>query len=285
MIESRSSAHRILERKGPGGEILTGPFCCACKKWVEALDVWSRHVVERVESESFGHFCPELANTLKGSQASETLKALREVVGIEERGDMRAKAAVRLVVEPPDRRVLDGSIHSFDLAIRPGVVELGEAMVDAELGAGQIKGVGTEGLPVREQKLDLPNPPTALRWRELKPVVREHGVNAVGHAFNEPSQEVRRDPTRGLFVELREGEFADPVDRDEQIQLAFFGPHLRQVDVDVPERIRPELPSWRWALDARQTADPMALEKTVQGGSREMRDRRRKGVEAIIEWQ
>src|SRR4029453_12115042 len=138
MIESRSSAHRILERKGPGGEILTGPFCCACKKWVEALDVWSRHVVERVESESFGHFCPELANTLKGSQASETLKALREVVGIEERG---------------------------------------------KLGQGQIKGVGREGLPVREQMLDLPNPPTALWWRELKPVVREHGVNAVGHAF------------------------------------------------------------------------------------------------------
>jgi hypothetical protein len=39
--------------------------------------------MERAESESFGLLCPELANTLKGSQASETLEALREVVGVE----------------------------------------------------------------------------------------------------------------------------------------------------------------------------------------------------------
>jgi hypothetical protein len=75
------------------------------------------------------------------------------------------------------------------------------------------------------------------------------------------------------------------VDRDEQIQLALFRPHLRQVDVDVPERIRPELATWRWALQARQAADSVALEKPMQRGSREMRDRRLKGVEAIIERQ
>ena len=52
----------------------------------ELLDVQSRHVVERVESESFGLLCPELTNPLEGCQASETLEALREVVRIEESG-------------------------------------------------------------------------------------------------------------------------------------------------------------------------------------------------------
>ena len=40
-----------------------------------------------------------------------------------------------------------------------------------------------------------------------------------------------------------------------------------------------------WALDARQTADPVALEEPVQRGSREVRDRRLEGVETIIERQ
>jgi hypothetical protein len=85
----------------------------------DVLDVESSRVMERAESESFRLLCPQLANTLKGSQASETLEALREVVGVEERGEMRAKAVVRFVVEPPDCGVLDGSVHPFDLTVRP----------------------------------------------------------------------------------------------------------------------------------------------------------------------
>jgi hypothetical protein len=242
-------------------------------------------VVERVESESFGLFCPELTNTLKGSQASETLEAFCEVVGVEERDEMRAKAVMRLVVKASDRGVLDRAVHPFDLTVGPRMIEFGEAMLDAELGAGQIKSVGTEGMSVREQLFDVPDTPSAL-WRgELKAVVREDRVNAVRHTLNEPSQEVRRDTPRGPLVELREGELAHPVDRDEQIELALLGPHLRQIDVDVPERIGPELAPLGWALDARQPADPVALEEAMKCGSREMRDRCLKGVEAIVKRQ
>ena len=110
-------------------------------------------------------------------------------------------------------------------------------------------------------------------------------MDAVGHAFNEPAKKVRRNPARGLIVELREGELADSVDRDEQIQLALVGPHLSQVDVDVPERIRLELPTRRRAFYARQTADPVSLEESMQRGSRQVRDGCLQGVEAIIERQ
>jgi hypothetical protein len=41
--------------------------------------------------QSFGLFCLELANMLEGSHPRETLEALREVAGIEERGEVRAR--------------------------------------------------------------------------------------------------------------------------------------------------------------------------------------------------
>jgi hypothetical protein len=156
-------------------------------------------------------------------------------------------------------------------------------MVDVQLCAGQIKGVSSEWPTVRQQLLNLWDLPATLRRRELKSVIREHCVNAVRHTFHQPPQEIGRNPARGVCVELREGELADTVDSHEQIQLAFFGRYLRQVDVDVPERIRPELPACRWVLDTRETADPVTLKKPMQRRACEMWDRRLKGVEAIIE--
>jgi hypothetical protein len=43
---------------------------------------------------------------------------------------------------------------------------------------------------------------------------------------------------------------------DEQILLVLFSPDLHNVDVDVPARIGPGLPTLGWALDTWQRADP-----------------------------
>src|SRR5215470_7540349 len=110
--------------------------------------------MERVESESSGLFCPELTDSFEGRQASKALEPLGEVVGIEERRQMRAQAVVRVVVEPPNRCLLDGPVHSFDLAVGPRVIEFCQAMVDAELRAGQVEGMGAKGPSVTQQ---LPN--------------------------------------------------------------------------------------------------------------------------------
>ena len=59
---------------------------------------------------------------------------------------MRAKARVGRVEEPADGCVLDGAIHPFDLAVGPRMVEFREAMVDAVLGAREVKGVRTKAL-------------------------------------------------------------------------------------------------------------------------------------------
>jgi len=44
---------------------------------------------------------------------------------------------VAVVVEAFDGRVLDGAVHPFDLTIGPGMVDAGEAVLDAKLDAAQ----------------------------------------------------------------------------------------------------------------------------------------------------
>ena len=51
------------------------------------------------------------------------------------------------------------------------MVEFREAMVDAVLGAGEVKRVGTEGLMTGDQLLKLCDSPAAMGCGELKAVV------------------------------------------------------------------------------------------------------------------
>lgn len=84
---------------------------------------------------------------------------------------MRTETVVRLVVEPPDRGVFDGAVHPFDLAVGRWVVEFREAMLDRVLGTGQVEGMGTKRLMMRQQFLNLPDTPATARRRELEAVV------------------------------------------------------------------------------------------------------------------
>jgi hypothetical protein len=128
----------------------------------------ARYVVEGVESVRFGLLCPALTNPLKRVEPAETLEALREVVRIEEGRPVRAEALVGLVVEPPNGRVLDRAIHAFDLAIGPQMVTFRQAMLDVQLGAGQVKGMGAKALMAGEHPLNLADTGrrlTAWRWK------------------------------------------------------------------------------------------------------------------------
>ena len=99
-----------------------------------------------------------------------------------------------------DGCVLEGAVHPFDLAVGPRMIEFCEAMVDAVLGAGQVKRVGTKALMTGEQLLKLCDRPTTM-WRgELKAVVGEHGVDRVWDVRDQPAQEVRRCASCRPFV-------------------------------------------------------------------------------------
>jgi len=148
-----------------------------------------------------------------------------------------------------DRRVLDGPVHSLDLAVGPGMARLGQAMLNAALLAGP-----REGVQAVEPRL-VAHGPVRLSFGfgflvgrrvvdELGAVVGEHGVNRVRDRSDEGSEEVGRHPSRGPLVKLDEGELARAVDGHEEVKLAFLRSHLGDVDVEVADRIGLEARPW-----------------------------------------
>ena len=76
-----------------------------------------------------------VANELVRSEAFEGFEPSPEVVGADEISEMSTQLIMAVVTGAFDGRLLDRAVHAFDLAIRPGVFELGETMVDLILAA------------------------------------------------------------------------------------------------------------------------------------------------------
>ena len=137
-----------------------------------------------------------------------------------------------VVVEPPHGGVLDGTVHALDLAIGPRMLWLGQPVVDIGEGAGVFERVCSERLLARDHLADLGwGPGIALGIGEVDAVIGQHRMDLVGHGLNQGAQEVGRGARRCLGVQLSEGELAGAVDSDEEVELAFGGLHLGDVDV------------------------------------------------------
>ena len=102
---------------------ITGGGRAAQKR--RALDVWSRQLLERVKSESFGLDCPSLADELKGCEAPEGFEPSGEVLGVDEVAQVGSQLIVGFIEVAFDGGVLDGAVHPLELAIRPGVLGFG----------------------------------------------------------------------------------------------------------------------------------------------------------------
>ena len=63
------------------------------------------------------------------SQGFDGLEPSREVVSVDEAGEVLAEVLVAFAVEALDGCFLKGSVHAFDLAVGPGMFRLGEAVV------------------------------------------------------------------------------------------------------------------------------------------------------------
>ena len=83
-----------------------------------------------------------------------------------------------LVVEAADGGFLDGAVHAFDLAVRPGMLGLGEAMINAFKCAGVFECMRPKMLFPLDHLADLGGAPgVALGVREVDAVVGEHRVD------------------------------------------------------------------------------------------------------------
>ena len=103
--------------------------------------------------------------------------------------------------------ILDRTVHSLDLAIRPWMVGFGQSMfnpvrladhVEAHLSG--IDGIAVSGLLC-----------------ELDAVIRQNGVDFVGHNFQHVLQKLPSSASIRRFCELGDGELAGAVNGNEQI--------------------------------------------------------------------
>jgi hypothetical protein len=206
--------------------------------WIEGKSVWGLR--------------PEFADVFVGRKAFEGLEPSGEVVGLKKVVQVRFELVMGVVEVSLDGGILDGSVHAFDLPVGPGMVGLGQPMLDPMKEAEPVEGMATEArgwsLPVLRQ------------IGELDAVVGEHGVDAIRDCFDEGLEERGSGSHIGTLHQFHDGELRGAVDGDEQVELAFSGPHLGQVDMEEADRTGVELlPARPIALDLRQAADAMTL--------------------------
>ena len=110
-------------------------------------------------------------------------------------------------VEPFHSRALDRAVHPLDLPVRPGVVGLGQAVLDpvgltdhVEAHWSGIDCVAVPGLP-----------------GELNAVVGENGVDLAGRGFEQVLKELQSSLSISRFNELGDREPGCPVDADEEV--------------------------------------------------------------------
>jgi hypothetical protein len=186
-------------------------------------------LLERIEDESFWLRSPAFADVFEGCEARQSLEPSSEVVGCDEVGEMLSKLLVACVIEALDRSFLDGSVHSLNLAVGPRMLRFGQPMIDIVPGAGQFESVSTEERAFRDGFFDLADSQaTAAGYCEVNAVVGKNRMNLVRHGRDEVAEEVGGDPRGCFFMQLGKGEFRRSVDGDEEIELAFLGPLLRQ---------------------------------------------------------
>ena len=155
-----------------------------------------------------------------------------------------------VVMKPFDRRVLDGAVHPFDLAVGPWMVGLGQPVLDAVGLADHVEAhwPGVDAVSV----LGL--------LRELDSVVGQDGVDLIGHSLEHVLQELPSRLSVSRVNELGDSELGRPVDANEQVELALGGLHLGNVDVEEPDGIPLELLALRLVtFDIRQARDAMTL--------------------------
>ena len=194
---------------------------------------------------------------LIGGEAPEGLQTPGEIVGVDEGLQMSAELLVTPVMIPFDGRLFDRPVHPFDLTVRPRMVRLGEAMLDAVLPADLVEPMNSVA---RRPAVTI-----AGKVGELDAVIRKDGVQPVWDGFDQSFQKRHGGRPVGLVVQLGKSELRRAIDRYEQVELSLFGAHLGDVDMKEADRIGLELLLRPLvALDVRKARDVMALEQSMQ---------------------
>src|SRR4028118_122170 len=132
-----------------------------------------------------------------------------------------------LVVVTLGGRVLDGSVHPLDLAVRPRMIWLREPMLDAVSFADHVEAARArkDGIPV----------PGLLG--ELDAIVGQKRVDAVRHDGEQFFEELAGRRPGGLLVEASDRELRRAVYGYEEVELTLFSSDLGDVHVEEADRV------------------------------------------------
>ena len=100
---------------------------------------------------------PAFHDMFEGREAAQSLQAARVIVGVSEGLQIRSQLVVVCLGVAFDGGVFDRAVHAFDLAVRPWMVRLGQAVLDAVLGPDTVEqiayGLGGRSIASRVTKL------------------------------------------------------------------------------------------------------------------------------------
>ena len=106
-------------------------------------------------------------------------------------------------------------------------------MIDIVPGAGEFESLSTEERASCDGLFDLANSQATATWyREVDTVIGENRIDLVGHGRDEVAKEPGGNLGGRFRMQLGKGEFRRSVDGDEEIELAFFGSHFGNVDME-----------------------------------------------------
>ena len=126
------------------------------------------------------------------------------------------------------------------------MLRLRQPVVNIIGGAGIFEGMRSEGLPLGDHLPDFHRRPgVAMGIGEVGSVVGKDRVDLVRDGLNQPTQEVCGVAPGDRLAEFDKGELRGPVDGDKEIELALGGSNLRDVDMEIADRIGLELPLGR----------------------------------------
>ena len=158
-------------------------------------------------------------------------------------------------MEAFDGGFLDGAVHPLELTVRPGMVRLGQPVLDVVRLADHIEAHLTRPCGVAVARLP----------GELDVIVGQNRVDAVRYGFQQVFQELPCCSSIRLVDQLRDRELARAVDADEQVELALGGLHLGDVRVEETDGVALETLALRLVtLDVQQAGDTVPLEASVQ---------------------
>ena len=107
-----------------------------------------------IYDESFCFCCPDFADVFVRCQTFQGLEATPIIVGVQKISEMAFELLVAVVVVALNSRFFDCSVYALDLTIGPGMLDLGESVLNAMFIANPVKDLAANHLRHKDRTSD-----------------------------------------------------------------------------------------------------------------------------------